>query len=106
MHNADFVQPDLVQRLALCHHSSPLRMRVKIVAVMHGTIDGIDLAKFEIGRLYDVGTSLGNYLLASGYALPVTDEKPALITPLDDTRTSSELPERNKAADRKPSKKS
>jgi hypothetical protein len=80
-------------------------MRVKIVTAMHGKIDGIDLERFEVGRVYEVGTSLGNYLMASGYAMPVLDERPALITPLDDVKTSSELSERSKAADRRRSKK-
>jgi hypothetical protein len=34
-------------------------MRVKIVTAMHGKIDGIDLERFEVGRVYEVGTSLG-----------------------------------------------
>jgi len=80
-------------------------MRVKIVTAMHGKIDAIDLERFEVGRVYEVGTSLGNYLMASGYAMPVADERPALITPLDDVKTSSELSERSKAADRRLSKK-
>jgi len=80
-------------------------MRVKIVTAMHGKIDGIDLERFEVGRVYEVGTSLGNYLMASGYAMPVADERPALITPLDDVKTSSELSARSRAADRKRSKK-
>ena len=80
-------------------------MRVKIVTAMHGKIDGIDLERFEVGRVYEVGTSLGHYLMASGYAMPVLDERPALITPLDDVKTSSELSERSRAADRKRSKK-
>jgi len=53
-------------------------MRVKIVTAMHGKIDGIDLERFEVGRVYEVGTSLGNYLMAPGSAMPVLDERPAL----------------------------
>jgi len=56
---------------------------------MHGTIDGIDLEKFAVGNLYDVGTWLGNYLLASGYAVPVNDDKPAPIRPREDIRSKS-----------------
>ena len=78
---------------------------MKIVTAMHGKLDGIDLERFDVGRVYDVGTSLGNYLMASGYAMPVADEKPQLITPLHDVKTSSELSERSKAADRRRSKK-
>jgi len=56
---------------------------------MRGTIDGIDLEKFQVGNLYDVGTWLGNYLLASGYAMPVDDDKPAPIPPPEDIRSKS-----------------
>jgi len=52
-------------------------MRVRITAVMKGRIDGINLEHFEVGHVYDVGTSLANYLLASRYAVPVNDERPA-----------------------------
>jgi hypothetical protein len=70
-------------------------MRVRIVSSMKGDIDGIDLTKFEIGRVYDMGTSLANYLMASGYAVPVADERPALVVPLDeaDRHTTSPLAE-------------
>ena len=80
-------------------------MRVKIVTAMRGKIDGIDLERFDVGRVYDVGTSLGNYLMASGCAMPVADERPAHITPLNDVKTSSELSQRSKAADHRRSKK-
>jgi|KBSSwiStaDraftv2_1062776.scaffolds.fasta_scaffold6633999_1 hypothetical protein len=56
-------------------------MRVRITAVMKGRIDGINLEQFEVGHVYDIGTSLVNYLLASGYAVPVDDERPAPIVP-------------------------
>jgi len=34
----------------------------------------IDLSHFEVNRVYDVGTSLANYLMASGF-IPVDDIK-------------------------------
>ena len=33
----------------------------------------MDLSKFVPGSIYDVGTSLGNYLFAEGSAEPVAD---------------------------------
>ena len=60
---------------------------------MKGDIDGIDLTKFKVGNVYDMGTSHANYLMAIGYGTPVVDEDPALITPLDE------------AADRSPRKR-
>jgi hypothetical protein len=75
-------------------------MRVRILTKMHGPINGFDLDKFEVGHAYDVGTSLGNYLLASRYAVPIADDEPAAITPLDDAKRTSEPQKQSKAADR------
>jgi hypothetical protein len=74
-------------------------MRVRILVPMKGSIDGIDLSHFEVGQVYDVGTTLANYLLASRYAIPIADEKPDV----DDMsgRSRAHANERDKAADRK-----
>jgi hypothetical protein len=58
-------------------------VRVQITQAMTGSIDGMRLDRFEVGRVYDVGTSLANYLLSCGTATPVLDESPALIVPID-----------------------
>ncbi|HXD17838.1 MAG TPA: hypothetical protein VN654_12535 [Vicinamibacterales bacterium] len=58
-------------------------MRVKIIEQMSGTLDGIDLTKFQVGHVYDVGVSFASYLLASRYATPVADERSASDEPLD-----------------------
>jgi hypothetical protein len=68
---------------------------------MKGTIDGIDLTHFEVGHVYDVGTTLANYLLASGYAKPIADETPKD----DDVSERSHSHDRHKAADKTPPKK-
>jgi hypothetical protein len=49
-------------------------MRVRITRQIHETVDGIDLTAFEVGQVYDVGTTVANYLLAAGYAIPVVEE--------------------------------
>jgi hypothetical protein len=59
-------------------------MRVRITQYLTGSIDGIQLRRFRVGEVYDMGTSLANYLMAMGYALPVVDERPALVIPLAD----------------------
>lgn len=51
-------------------------MRLKITRRLSGSIDGLQLSHFEPGELYDVGTSLGSYLLALGAAEPVLEEVP------------------------------
>lgn len=77
-------------------------MRVRIVSPMKGSIDGIDLSKFRIDFVYDMSTTLANYLMASGYAVPVIDDKPALVVPLQDVDTVVEPDPRETANDRAP----
>jgi hypothetical protein len=72
-------------------------MRVRILVPMKGTVDGIDLTHFQVGRIYDVGTTLANYLLASGYVVPVAD-----TTQEDDASERSQARERDKAAEKGP----
>jgi CheY-like chemotaxis protein len=51
-------------------------VRVRITHHLRGSVDGINLSKFLQGLTYDVGTTLGNYLLAQGWATPVAAEAP------------------------------
>ena len=57
-----------------------------------GDIDGIDLTKFEIGHTYEMATSLANYRMAFGYAMPVADERPGLVVPLDEAHRHITIP--------------
>jgi hypothetical protein len=52
-------------------------VRLKITKPLAGSIDGLHLDRFAVGGLYDVGTSLANYLLAIGAAEPAGDEETA-----------------------------
>jgi hypothetical protein len=76
-------------------------MRVRITQALSGSIDGIQLSRFTVGLTYDVGTSLGSYLLAQRFAIPVEDVTPALVLPMDDVIDTAvpSLP-RTEAADR------
>jgi CheY-like chemotaxis protein len=49
---------------------------------LKGDVDGIDLSKFLEGLTYEVGTTLGNYLLAQGWAEPAGADQPAAVIPL------------------------
>ena len=60
-------------------------MRVRITQTLKGEVDGIDLTRFLEGLTYDVGTTLGNYLLAQGWAQPTGSDEPAATLPF--TRT-------------------
>lgn len=83
-------------------------MRVRITQRLDGSIDGIKLSRFMTGLTYDVGTTLANYLLAQGFAVPVDDASTALVLPIQDC---SELPTPSskspvsEAADRAPRRK-
>jgi hypothetical protein len=69
------------------------RMRVRITQRLSGSIDGIQLSRFVNGLTYDVGTTLANYLLAEGLAVPVDESTPALVLPIqDDSELKSEHP--------------
>jgi hypothetical protein len=60
---------------------------------MQGEVDGMPLDRFHVGEMYEVGTTLASYLLATGAAVPILDERLARGIPLD-------LPQRPvKAAD-------
>jgi hypothetical protein len=50
-------------------------VRIRITRHLKGSIDGIPLGRFEAGEVYEIGTSLSNYLMACGYATPLVDEQ-------------------------------
>ena len=56
-------------------------MRLRITRHVLESIDGIQLSAFRPGYVYEVGTIVGNYLLAVRAAEPVADDHPYLILP-------------------------
>ena len=58
-------------------------MRLKITKQLAGSIDGLHLDRFRTGEVYDVGTSLSNYLLAVGAAEPAGEQDPAHPVPIE-----------------------
>jgi hypothetical protein len=48
-------------------------VRLRITRQLSGSIDGIHLDDFVVGFVYDVGTSVGSYLLAEGAGEPVAE---------------------------------
>lgn len=59
-------------------------MRVRITRRLSGSVDGIPLGRFVTDGTYDVGTTLGNYLLAAGSAVPAESEAPPLAAPIQE----------------------
>jgi hypothetical protein len=84
-------------------------VRLKITKQLAGSIDGLQLDRFAVGGVYDIGTSLANYLLAMGAAEPVLDEQPAhdmsmdheLLSELRRRLSSSDPAGQGNAADRR-----
>jgi hypothetical protein len=66
-------------------------VRLKITKQLSGSIDGLHLGRFAVGGVYDIGTSLGNYLLAMGAAEPVGDEGAGSDQPVDPHELLNEL---------------
>jgi hypothetical protein len=53
-------------------------VRLRITRKLTGSIDGIQLDRFSPGYVYLVGPIIGNYLMAIGAGVPVSDDAPAL----------------------------
>jgi two-component system chemotaxis response regulator CheY len=49
-------------------------VRVRITRPLSGSVDGIDLSRFVEGLIYEVGTTMGNYLLSQGWAVLSGDD--------------------------------
>jgi len=60
------------------------KMRIRITQPLSGSIDGIQLSRFVTGVVYEVGTTLGSYLLSIGAAEPVDMDSPAIVVPIKD----------------------
>ena len=56
------------------------QMRVRVTRQLRGSIDGIQLDHFKVGTVYDVGVTVGCYLLAEGAAEPADREQAAVGT--------------------------
>ena len=61
-------------------------MRLRITRQPVGSVDGIRLDDFIVGFVYDIGTTLGSYLLAQGLAEPADVDAPGLVPPLSEIR--------------------
>jgi len=59
-------------------------MRVRITEPLSGSIDGIQLSRFVTGVTYDVGTTVGNYLLAMEVAVPAESDTSTVGLPFHD----------------------
>jgi hypothetical protein len=53
---------------------------LRITRALAGSIDGIQLSQFVVGEVYDVGTSVGSFLLSVGAAEPAGDGETSRVT--------------------------
>jgi hypothetical protein len=68
-------------------------MRIKVVQTpSEPVIDGIPLDGFHPGVCYEVGTTVGTLFLAEGWAVPGSEDEPAL--PMTMAELESELESR------------
>ena len=49
-------------------------MRVRVIKHVPRQLEGIDLARFELGGFYETGGAVLDLLIISGYAIPAEDE--------------------------------
>jgi hypothetical protein len=56
-------------------------MRLRITRQLSESIDGIHLSSFRRGYVYELGSTIANYLLAVRAAEPVEDDEPYIILP-------------------------
>jgi hypothetical protein len=49
-------------------------MRVRIIKHVPRQLEGIDLARFELGGFYEAGGAVLDLLIISGYAIPAEEE--------------------------------
>ena len=54
-------------------------LRLLVTRQLSGSIDGIQLDRFSPGCVYEVGATIGSYLLAIEAAEPVDDDSPAVV---------------------------
>src|SRR2546427_9887789 len=55
------------------------RMRLRILTRPTGTIDGVSLDYFHVGRVYEVGSQVACVFLAEGWAELVSDDDSAVF---------------------------
>jgi hypothetical protein len=73
-----------------------VKVRLRITRALSGSIDGIHLSHFVVGEVYEVGTSVGSFLLSVGAAEPAAGDGDEQLA----RGVSPSLRPRHEAADR------
>jgi hypothetical protein len=64
-------------------------VRIRITRARQGEIDGLDLATFRVGAIYEVAPSVATYLTTTHSAEFVDSEAPAAVVSVSETRISA-----------------
>src|SRR5580765_6317219 len=71
-------------------------MQVRIIKHLPRQLEGIDLARFELGGVYEAGGAVLDLLIVSGYAVPAEDaikpNRKEAIKSLADARIADATP--------------
>ena len=59
-------------------------MLLRIRRRPEGSIDGVAIARYRVGLIYEIGTQVASVLLAEGWAEPVPSDEPVLAIPLSE----------------------
>ena len=62
-------------------------MRVRIIEPPTGAVDGVDVTRLHVGRVYDLHADLASYLVVSGFAI------------IEQRRTTGQSPPRSRSED-------
>jgi hypothetical protein len=63
---------------------------LRITQRLHGSIDGMQLERFQDGLVYDVGRILAEVLLAEQWAIPVEDHDSSVVSPVTTVKQFAE----------------
>jgi len=84
-------------------------MRVRILKLAEGIMDGVSLAHLVPDTVYELDPAVAHYLIQTRHAEELPPDAPALVIPLDNARAYIQLtrgvtvvPPRAEAADRPP----
>jgi hypothetical protein len=67
-------------------------MRIKITQKpRNASMDGVQLDRFELGREYQVGTTVGSVLLSEGWAEPVVEAQPVVTIPVAESAPAASV---------------
>jgi hypothetical protein len=56
-------------------------VRIRVTRQSIGELDGVSLSRFEVGKIYEVATSIATYLIFTNSAESILEERSAFFGP-------------------------